>query len=110
MAKQTCYICNKKNEPVFREDCKKCSEYNPCTEDGKWCFFGAIVAEHDPLCAETVAPILESAAAPILRDMSTVTINLRDGMKVDVLREDIKNQIERELLSNLGISGVMYGA
>jgi len=101
------YTCNKKNEPVYREDCKKCSEYNPCAKEGKWCFVGALVAEHEPLCTETAIPAGEGAAAPVMRDMSTVTINLENGMKIDVLREDIKKQLERDFYKGVGL---MFGA
>lgn len=107
MNKHVRYTCNKKNEPVYRVDCKDCPEYNPCAKDGKWCFIGALVAEHDPLCAKVSAPLMESAAAPALRDMSTVTINLGDGMRVDVLREDIKKQLERDFYKSVGL---MFGA
>lgn len=103
------YTCNKKNDPVLRQDCMSCPEYNPCAKDGEWCFAGALVAEHDPLCAEASMPAAESAAAPVLRDMSTVTINLGNGTKVDVLREDIKKQLERELYKSTGL-GLMFGA
>ena len=110
MNKHICYTCNKKNEPVFREDCKNCPEYNPCAKDGNWCFVGALVLEYDPICAEASMPSAESAAAPVLRDMSTVTIHLRNEQKVDVLREDIKKQLEQELLSHLKLPGMMPGA
>ena len=101
------YTCNKKNVPVMRHDCEKCSEFNPCARDGKWCFVGALAAEHDPICAECIRPLTESAAAPILRDTSTVTINLGNGMEVDVLREDIEKQLKRDIYR---ASGLMFGA
>lgn len=104
------YTCNKKNIPVMRKDCEKCSSYDPCAKDGKWCFVGALVAEHDPVCAEFTMPLMESAAAPVLKDTSTVTINLGDGVTVDVLREDMKNQMKKDLLSHLSLPGLMYGA
>lgn len=110
MAKFIRYTCNKKNVPVMRKDCEKCSAYDPCAEDGKWCFVGALVAKHDPICTECAMPLMESAAAPVLRDTSTVTINLGDGMTVDVFREDMKKKIERDLLSHLHLPGLMYGA
>lgn len=101
------YTCNKKNVPVMRKDCEKCSEYNPCAKDGKWCFVGALIAEHDPACAECSMPLMENAAAPVLRDTSTVTINLGSGMEVDVLREDIKEQLKRDFYK---ASGLVFGA
>lgn len=107
MGKFVRYTCAKKNEPTLREDCLRCPEYNPCAKDGKWCFVGALIAEHDSVCAESVNPALEDVAAPILRDMSTVTINLGDGMKVDVLKEDIKKIIERDFYKK---AGLMFGA
>lgn len=107
ISRQIRYTCNKKNEPVFEQDCKSCPEYNPCAKDGKWCFIGALVAEHDPSYAEASMPSAENAAAPVLRDVSTVTINLGDGMKVDVLREDIKKQLEHDFYRHIGL---FYGA
>lgn len=101
------YTCNKKNVTVLRDDCRKCSEYNPCAKDGKWCFIGALVAEHDPVCAELVASTLENADAPVLRDLSTIIINLGDGMTVDVLKEDIKTALERDFYKE---AGMMFGA
>lgn len=109
MAKHIRYTCNKKNKPVYRSDCKNCPEYNPCAKDGKWCFVGALLTEHDPLCAEASMPLMESAAAPVMRDISTVTINLGNGMAVDVLREDIKRQLERDFYKSAGL-GLMFGA
>lgn len=107
MIKHIRYTCNKKKHPVYRDDCRSCPEYNPCAKDGKWCFVGALITEHDMICEEVSRPIVESAAAPVMRDMSTVTINLGDGMKVDVLREDIKKALEREFYESVGF---MFGA
>ena len=101
------YTCNKKNVPVMRKDCEKCSEYNPCAKDGKWCFIGALIVEHDPGCAECTMPLMENAVAPVLRDTSTVTIYLGNGMEVDVLREDIKEQLKRDFYK---ASRLMFGA
>lgn len=103
MGKYVRYTCVKKKMPVFREDCRSCPEYNPCEKDGYWCFVGVLVEEHDPLCAEASIPTTENAAAPVLRDTSTVTINLGNGMEVDVLREDIKRKLERDFYKNVGL-------
>ncbi len=81
MSKEIRYTCVKKREPVFREDCMKCPEYKPCAIDGKWCFVGALIAEHDPMVENISAPLIENAAMPVMRDMSTVDINLGDGKK-----------------------------
>lgn len=107
MAKFIRYTCNKKNEPVLRDDCIKCSEYNPCAKDGKWCFVGALVAEHEPICAELTKPLAQSAAMPVMRDMSTITVNLGDGTTVDILRQDMKKQLTQEIYKN---SGLFFGA
>ncbi len=104
MSKFIRYTCNKKNEPVLRKDCIKCSEYNPCAKDGKWCFVGALVAEHEPICAELTNSLKQNSAMPVMRDMSTITINLGDGTKVDILREDMKRQLEQEIYKNYGLS------
>ena len=103
MSKEIRYTCAKKREPVFREDCMKCPEYKPCAIDGKWCFVGALIAEHDPMAENASAPLIENAAMPVMRDMSTVDINLGDGKKISVLREDIKKQLERELYKGIGL-------
>lgn len=101
------YTCNKKNVPVMRKDCEKCIEYNPCAKDGKWCFVGALIAEYDQCCAEHTAPLVENAAVPVSIDTSTVTINFGDGMKFDVLRENIEEQLKRNFYK---ASGLMFGA
>lgn len=102
------YTCNKKAYPSFRDDCKKCPEYDPCLKGGKWCFVGAM--ENDRVSCSATQDVSMSAAAPIMRDMSTVTINLGDGMKVDVLREDMKKQLENELYKGMNLPWIMNGA
>lgn len=100
------YTCNKKNEPTMREDCKSCSEYNPCGKEGKWCFIGALVveAESKKVRADIVMPLTENIASPMLRDMSTVTINFGNGQNVDVLKEDIVKSIQDEIYKGLRIN------
>ena len=44
---------------------------------------------------------------PIMRDMSTVTINIGNGQSFDVSREDIIKSIEKELYKGLTLN---YGA
>lgn len=107
MGKFVRYTCAKKNEPTLREDCLRCSEYNPCAKDGQWCFVGALIAEHDSVCTESVNPDFEDVAAPVFRDMSTMTINLGNGMEVDVLKEDIKKSFDRDFYKKVGM---MFGA
>lgn len=104
------YTCNKKNEPTMREDCKTCTEYTPCGKDGKWCFVGALVAEAENarVSADMVEPMAQDMAMPIMRDMSTVTINLGNGQSVDVLREDIRKSLEDELYKSIRNLGRMY--
>ena len=104
------YTCNKKNEPKMREDCKTYSEYNPCGKDGKWCFVGALVAEAENtrMSADMIEPMAQDIAMPIMRDMSTVTINLGNGQSVDVLREDIRKSLEDELYKSIRNLGLMY--
>ena len=101
------YTCAKKNEPTLRNECKKCPEYNPFAKEGKWCFIGALIAEHDTIFAETVYPSSEISSAPIMRDLSTVTINLGNGMEVDVLKDDIKKALKRDFYKKVGL---MFGA
>lgn len=107
MSKHVRYTCNKKNEPVLKKDCERCPEFNPCAKDGKWCFVGALVAEYDPIVVRTSMQTAENVASPILRDTSTITINFGDGMKMDVLCEDMKNKLERDFYRNIGL---FYGA
>lgn len=107
MTKFIQYTCNKKNAPVMRNGCENCPEYNPCAKDGKWCFVGALVIAHDPLCAEAHMPSASGAAAPVLRDMSTVTINFGDGEKVDALREDFEKKLKSNFYKAVGL---MFGA
>lgn len=104
MSKFVRYTCNKKNEPTMREDCMKCPEYNPCAENGQWCFVGALYAEYEntKACDDMTIPISADMAAPVMRDMSTVRINL-GGAEVDVLKEDIAKSLKRELYKSLMI-------
>ena len=104
------YTCNKKNEPTMREDCKTCPEYNPCGKDGKWCFVGALVAEAENArkSSDMVEPMAQDMAIPIMRDMSTVTINLGNGQSVDVLREYIRKSLEDELYKSIHNIGITY--
>lgn len=103
MSKYVRYTCNKKNEPTMREDCKNCPEYNPCGKDGKWCFVGALVveAENNKACADVVMPLTENLASPVMRDMSTVTINFENGQNADILREDIKKALEKDIYKSI---------
>ena len=104
------YTCNKKNETIMREDCKTCPEYNPCGKSGKWCFVGALVAEAENTrtSADMCEPIAQNVAMPVMRDMSTVTINLGNGQSVDILRENIRKSLEDELYKSIRNSGRMY--
>jgi hypothetical protein len=104
MSKHIRYTCNKKNEPTMREDCKKCSEYDPCGKDGKWCFVGALVLENETASENVIVPNTESIALPNLRDMSTVTIDFGNGQKVDVLKEDMVKSIQDEIYKGLRIN------
>lgn len=103
MSEYVRYTCNKKNEPTMREDCKNCPEYNPCRKGGKWCFVGALVAEAEnkKACADMVMPLTENLAYPIIRDMSTVTINFGNGQSADILREDIKKALEKDIYKSI---------
>ena len=103
------YTCNKKNEPTKREDCKRCPEYDPCGKEGKWCFVGALVAESENtrMSENMCEPIAQDVAMPIMRDMSTVTINIGNGQSFDVSRENIIKSIEKELYKGLTLN---YGA
>ncbi len=103
MSKYIRYTCNKKNEPIFEEDCKQCSEYKPCAKEGQWCYVGALVAEakNNEVRAEVSMPTTENLAAPVMRDTSTVKIHIGNGQTMDVLREDIAKALERDFYKNL---------
>ena len=104
------YTCNKKKEPTMREDCKTCPEYNPCGKNGKWCFVGALVEEAEATRTSAYAcePIAQDMAMPVMRDMSTVTINLGNGQSVDILRENILKSLEDELYKSIRNLGSIY--
>lgn len=96
------YTCAKKKHPVLKEDCKKCEMYTPCAKDGKWCFVGALVAEHESTVSRSaIGENFVCAVAPVLRDQSTVTIHLDSKNSVDILKEDIAVQIKKALYSSL---------
>lgn len=103
MSKYVRYTCAKKDVPVLRKDCKKCSEYDPCARSGKWCFVGALIAEHDENIEKICESTCENITAPTLRDMSVVTINLGQGTTVDVLKEDIKTSISKYVYDSIGL-------
>lgn len=97
------YTCNKKNEPTMKEDCMKCPEFNPCAQDGQWCFVGALIAEAEntKACADMTMPNAANMVAPVMRDMSTVKIPVGNGQSVDVLKENIERSIREELTAHL---------
>ena len=45
---------------------------------------------------------------PIIRDMSTVTINFGNVQSVDVLRDDIRKSLEDELYKSIRNLGRIY--
>lgn len=104
------YTCNKKNEPTMMGDCKSCPEYDPCGKNGKWCFVGALIAEAENtrISADMCGPIAQDMTIQIMRDMSTVTVNLGNFQSVDVLREDIRKSLEDELYKSIRNIGIMY--
>lgn len=105
MSKHIRYTCAKKKHPVLKKDCEKCEMYNPCAKGGKWCFVGALIAEHEPsLSASTIGEASVCAVAPILRDQSTVTIHFYDKTSVDIPKEVLADQIKRALYSSLNSS------
>lgn len=96
------YTCAKKKHPVLKKDCERCEMYNPCAKGGKWCFVGALIAEHEPALSESaVGESVLRAAAPVLRDQSTVTIHLDSKTSVDISKEDLSAQIKNTLYSSL---------
>lgn len=105
MSRHLRYTCAKKRHPVLKKDCEKCEMYDPCAKDGKWCFVGALIAEHEPALSESTAgECVSCAAAPALRDQSTVTIHLGGGTSVDISKEDFAAQIKKALYSSMNSS------
>ena len=84
----------------MKKDCQECSEYNPCAKDGKWCFVGALIAESEQRCCNNLSGMIESNTGKIMRDMSTVTINLANNTQVDVLKEDVLKNLKASFFQN----------
>lgn len=105
MSKFVRYTCNKKNEPTMREDCMKCPEYNPCDENGQWCFVGALYAEYEntKACNDMTMPISADMTVPVMRDTSTMTIHFGESQSVDLLKEDFKKSINDSISKTLKI-------
>lgn len=99
------YTCNKKNEPTMKEDCMNCPEFNPCAQDGQWCFVGALIMEYEntKACADVTMPNAANMVAPVMRDMSTVKIPVGNGQSVDVLRENIEKAIREQIYQTLAL-------
>lgn len=105
MSRHIRYTCAKKKHPVLKKDCEKCEMYDPCEKDGKWCFVGALIAEHEPALSESArGETTACAVSPVLKDQSTVTIHLDSTTSVDVSKEDFADQIKKALFSALNSS------
>ena len=105
MSKHIRYTCAKKEPPVLKADCEKCSEYIPCAKEGKWCFVGALVAEHKPNLSENAAgEFAGSSAAPMPKERSTVAIYFDRKNSVGVSKEDFDAQFKKALLASLNRS------
>lgn len=94
------YTCIKKRIATTKKECEKCPEYNPCAKYGKWCFVGALIAENEQICCNNLSGMIESNTGKIMRDMSTVTINLANNTQVDVLKENILKNLKANFLQN----------
>lgn len=57
---------------------------------------------------DMIEHMAQDMAMPIMRDMSTVKINLCNGQSVDVFREDIRKSLEDELYKSIRKIGRMY--
>lgn len=55
-----------------------------------------------------IEPMEQDMAMPIMRDMSTVTINIGNGQSVDVLRENIRKSLEDEFYKSIRNLGRIY--
>lgn len=105
MNKHIRYTCAKKEHPVLKADCEKCSEYIPCAKEGKWCFVGALVAEHEPNLSESAAvEFAGSSAAPMPKEQSAVTIYFGNKTSADVSKEGFDAQFKKALLASLNRS------
>lgn len=57
--------------------------------------------ENNKACADVVMPLTENLVSPVLRDMSTVTINFGNGQSADMLREDVKKALEKDIYKSI---------
>lgn len=100
------YTCNKKNIQMLKDECKKCSEYNPCAQDGEWCFVGALVVEEvadESRAVGNLALNYDSNAMPNSRNDEKVSLHF-DNTRIDVSREDFLKSIEQSIYDNFGVS------
>ena len=100
------YTCNKKNIPVLKDECKKCSEYNPCAQDGEWCFVGALIVEKtadDPRAVNNLT--INHTANAILNSRNDEKISLHlDNTRIDISRENFLKSIEQSVYDSFGVS------
>lgn len=99
------YTYAKKNHPVLRKDCEKCSEYRPCAQDGKWCFIGALLVEQEKIQESIIQMAAISPVESISKDTSTVTIFFGNGRyeSAEVSREDFKAALRKQMEKTLGM-------
>ena len=106
MSKFIRYTCNKKNVQTFKDECKKCSEYNPCAQDGEWCFVGALAVEEvaDESCAiGNLALNHDSNVIPNLRNDEKTSLYF-DNTRIDISHEDFLKSIEQSIYESFGVS------
>lgn len=98
------YTCAKKNHPVLRKDCEKCSEYRPCAQDGKWCFIGALLVEEGQIQESVMQREAISSVESISQDTATVTIFFGNGRyeSAEVPRDDFRKALEKQMQKALG--------
>lgn len=93
------YTCAKKNHPVLRKDCEKCSEYRPCAQDGKWCFIGALLEEQEKIQESIIQMAAISPVERSSKGTETVTIFFGNGRyeSAEVPREDFKAALKKQM-------------
>lgn len=91
------YTCNKKSFPLFSKDCKNCPEYNPCAQDGKWCFVGAMENEHDIGVGNASTQVVQDAAMPALVKHDYRDVKIAEGTTITIDLEELKENMRKQI-------------
>lgn len=99
------YTCAKKNHPILRKDCERCSEYRPCAEDGKWCFIGALLIDKEQVGSAILQSAKISQVERVLKDTTTVTVFFGNGRYegAEVSKEGFKAALKKQMQEAFGM-------